>query len=143
MEAKTIDINLLRHLYPNPRPAEPPQTCGYCVGGALMAFIDGITAARADQGHTSNGTKNYFPLSPELAEALHKANPQLPMAMAERYAEFITRLNDAKKFHFAWSYLKDAVEFKEPETTSLLLHPIRAPTPDAATVDEGKAKIPA
>ncbi len=113
MEPKKIDVSLLRDLYPNPKPAEPSATCGYCVGGALMAFVDGITAAMADEGHKPNWRKHYFPLSPELAEALQEANPNLPLAMAEKYADFITRLNDTKKFRFAWSYLKEAVEWQE------------------------------
>ena len=117
MESKKIDVNLLRNLYPNPKPAEPSPTCGYCVGGALMAFVDGITAAMADEGHKANWRNNYFPLLPELAETLQKANPDLPLVMAKRYADFITRLNDRKKFHLAWSYLKEALEWKEGETT--------------------------
>jgi hypothetical protein len=33
--------------------------------------------------------------------------------MAERYADFITRLNDRKRFSFAWSYLRQALEWEE------------------------------
>ncbi len=113
MECKKINVNSLRNLYPNPRPSEPSSAYGYCVGGALMAFLDGIGALMADEGQKPNWRKHYFPLAPELAEILRKANPDLSPAMAERYADFITRLNDRRRFAFAWSYLKEALEWSE------------------------------
>ena len=113
MDAKTVDVSVLRDLYPNPKPSEPTSTCGYCVDGTLMAYLDGITAAMADEGQKPNGRAHYFPRVPELADILKKANPDLPEAMAARYADFITRLNDRRRFSFAWSYLKQALEWKE------------------------------
>jgi hypothetical protein len=112
MDGNNIDINLLKSLYPSPKPADPINSCGYCVGGALIAFLDGITAAMADDGQKPNGRLHYFPLAPELSDILKTANPNLPKALAERYAEFITRLNDRKRYNFAWSYLKEALEWK-------------------------------
>jgi hypothetical protein len=111
MDRNKIDINLLQSLYPSPKPADPLNRCGYCVGGALMAFLDGVTAAMAESGQSQNGRLHYFPLAPELSDILETANPNLPLALAARYAEFITRLNDRKRYNFAWSYLKEALEW--------------------------------
>jgi hypothetical protein len=113
VESKKIDVNSLINLYPNPKPSEPTATCGYCVGGSLMAHLDGITAAMADVGEKPNWRAHYFPRAPELAEILQKTNPDLPEAMAAKYADFITRLNDRKRFSFAWSYLKEALDWKK------------------------------
>jgi len=113
MDSKKVDVNVLRDLYPNPKPSEPTATCGYCVGGTLMAYLDGITAPMVDDGQKPNWRVHYFPRVPELAEILQEANHNLPEPMAERYADFITRLNDRKRFSFAWSYLKQALEWKE------------------------------
>ncbi len=113
MDFKKLDVNVLRELYPNPKPSEPTTTCGYCVGGTLMAYLDGITAAMADDGKKPNWRVHYFPRVPELVEILQKANLNLSEPMAKRYADFITRLNDRKRFSFAWSYLKQALEWKE------------------------------
>ena len=114
VDSKTVDVNVLRDLYPNPKSsAESITTCGYCVGGTLMAYLDGITAPMADDGKKPNWRVHYFPRVPELAEILQKANPNLSEPMAKRYADFITRLNDRKRFSFAWSYLKQALEWKE------------------------------
>jgi hypothetical protein len=115
VESKKIDVSFLRNLYPNPKPSEPSQTCGYCVGGALMAFLDGISAEMADEGQKPNWRTHYFPLAPDLAEALKKANPQLSGVAALRYADFITRLNDRNRYSFAWSYLREALEWKGEE----------------------------
>jgi hypothetical protein len=115
MDSKKLDVNVLRELYPKPKPSEPTTTCGYCVGGTLMAYRDGITAAMADDGKKPNWRVHYFPRVPELAEILQKANPNLSEPMAKRYADFITRLNDRKRFSFAWSYLKQALEWQEAD----------------------------
>ncbi len=118
MEYEKIDIDLVMKLYPKPRPSEPSETCGYCVGGALMAFLDGITAAMADDGHKPDFRKHYFPGASELAAMLQKINPELSPPIAERYAEFITRLNDRRRFVLAWGYLREALDWKQPNSFS-------------------------
>jgi hypothetical protein len=113
MDSTQVDVNVLRDLYPNPRPLEPTSICGYCVGGTLMAYVDGITAAMADAGEKPRWRAHYFPRVPELTEILQKANSRLSEPVAKKFADFITRLNDRKRFSFAWSYLKQALEWKE------------------------------
>ena len=78
-----------------------------------MAYLDGITAPMADIGHKPDWRAHYFPRVPELAEILRTANPELSETMAQRYAAFITMLNDRKRFSFAWSYLERALEWRE------------------------------
>ncbi len=83
-----------------------------------MAFVDGITAPMADDGHKPDFRKHYFPAASELAAMLQKMNPELSPPVAERYAEFITRLNDRKRFVLAWGYLREALEWKQPDSFS-------------------------
>ena len=78
-----------------------------------MAYVDGITAAMADAGEKPRWRAHYFPRVPELTEILQKANSRLSEPVAKRFADFITRLNDRKRFSFAWSYLKQALDWKE------------------------------
>ncbi len=118
METRKIDVELLKAQFPNPRPSDPTQTCGYCVGGALLAFLDDISAAEADEGHKPNWRVSYFPLTDEVADILRKLNPALPQTLSTRYAHFITALNDRKRFNFSWSTLKEALEWKAGDNTS-------------------------
>jgi hypothetical protein len=113
VELKKIDASSLSKLYPNPKPSDPTDRCGYCVGGSLMAYSDGVTAAMVELGQKPNWRKHYYPVAAELAVTLQQANPALPDDVAKRYAAFITQLNDRKRFHFAWGYLKEALEWKE------------------------------
>lgn len=108
-----IDGSSLSRLYPNPKPSDPTDRCGYCVGGSLMAYLDGVTAAMMELGQKPDWREHYFPRVDELAAILQQTNPALPDAVAKRYSDFITRLNDRKRFHFAWGYLKEALEWKE------------------------------
>jgi hypothetical protein len=112
VEFKSIDVRSLTKLYPNPKPSDPADRCGYCVGGSLMAYLDGVTAAMLELGQKPNWRKHYYPVAAELALTLKQANPALPDAIAKRYAAFITQLNDRKRFHFAWEYLKEALEWR-------------------------------
>jgi hypothetical protein len=75
MDSTQVDVNVLRDLYPNPRPLEPTSICGYCVGGTLMAYVDGITAAMADAGEKPSWRAHYFPRVPELTEILKRQIP--------------------------------------------------------------------
>jgi hypothetical protein len=113
VESKRIDVKSLTELYPNPRPSQPTDRCGYCVGGSLMAYLDGVTAAMVELGQKPNWRKHYYPVAAELAVTLQQANPALPDDVAKRYAAFITQLNDRKRFRFAWGYLEEALEWKE------------------------------
>ena len=112
MEFKRIDGPSLRKLYPNPKPSDPTDPCGYCVGGSLMAYLDRVTAGMVELGQKPNWREHYYPVAAELAMTLQQANPALPDALAKRYAAFITQLNDRKRFHFAWEYLTEALEWK-------------------------------
>jgi hypothetical protein len=113
VQFKSIDASSLSKLYPNPKPSDPTDRCGYCVGGSLMAYLDGVTAVMVELGQKPNWREHYYPVAAELAVTLQQANPALPDAVAKRYAAFITQLNDRKRFHFAWGYLKEALEWKE------------------------------
>ncbi len=113
METQKINIELLKALYPKPRPWDPAGTCGYCVAGAFLAFQDGMPAFEADEGYKADRRPSYFPRGDELADLLRNVNPALPEPLATRYAHFITGLNDRKMFSFAWSTLKEALEWKE------------------------------
>ena len=112
MEFKRIDGPSLRKLYPNPKSSDPTDPCGYCVGGSLMAYLDRVTAGMVELGQKPNWREHYYPVAAELAMTLQQANPALPDALAKRYAAFITQLNDRKRFHFAWEYLTEALEWK-------------------------------
>ncbi len=71
----------------------------------------------ADEGQKPLARRHYFPLASELAEILQTINPELSLAVAEKYADFITRLNDRRRFGFAWSYLKEALEWTDGQTS--------------------------
>ena len=83
-----------------------------------MAYLDGVTAALLELGQKPNWREHYFPVAAALAVTLQHANPALPDLLAKRYASSITKLNDRKRFHFAWEYLKEALEWKESSDKS-------------------------
>lgn len=84
----------IRAMYPNPSRRAGPQS--YCVGGALLKFLEPIDGAA-------------FPASWWLGQLLRRANPGLNDTLAYFYAGNIVRRNDRGDYEGAWKQLRLAL----------------------------------
>ncbi len=97
----------------------------YCVGGTLCCYAaqlqDGplkreverlrVNARRLNRLPYASIKVN-FPSNPDLASLLLAANTALGSTLARYYADYIISNNDNGRYEKAWSYLKEALEYK-------------------------------
>lgn len=95
------DIRVIRSLYPHPIPARCLRMTerGYCVGGAVMCYLEGV---EVPQGGA-------FPSPHTLASVLRRANPRLNRFEARTLAGQITSANDTGDFAKAWERAAEAL----------------------------------
>ncbi len=95
------DIRVIRSLYPNPIPARCLRMSerGYCVGGAVMCYLEGMEVPRGGA----------FPSPHTLAAVLRQANPRLNRFEARTLASQITSANDTGDFAKAWARAEEAL----------------------------------
>jgi hypothetical protein len=98
-------INQIKKKYPNPRRTPLGSNEGYCVGGALCQWA-GFT-----------GFKRHYPLSAEIAEAIHSLNPHIPIELAYGYSYRIMDANDGGRFDAAWAIAEEALEYQPQEVS--------------------------
>lgn len=96
-----LNVLILKQKYPNPVASQPYSHEGkYCVGGAFCL----------EMGY--NKERPAFPFPQEISGYLREANPNLSMARALRFAQYITAYNDASTFDKAWDALDAALEYR-------------------------------
>lgn len=101
--APLVCASTIRAEYPGP--SIPSAFADYCVGGALLRWMENAEIPWPGDVHADHD----WPVAPDLASALMEMNPYLGWRGAKARARTITMSNDIGKFTRAWAALDRAL----------------------------------
>src|SRR5262245_9618908 len=104
-------VQKIQQMFPEPVHCPPygtelTDTCGYCIGGAIVQY-----AVRVGVFTAAQPVDLHFPFRLSVSEALQALNPELPEELADMYGDLIVDNNDNDEFVAGWEIAGEALSY--------------------------------